>query len=198
MARCRVPALLLLLGLFSALGCDENPVFAQDPNASSNLVQNGGFERPRIRGAEYFSYSAGDPFTGWSIDQGAIDQLSGPIWQPVDGSQCLDMDGSCGTGEISQDLATEAGLTYVLHFALAGNPNGSPVVKALEIGWGDAVLDTVHFDTTGRSKDDLGWTTREYVLTAPSSVTRLTFRSLSAGCYGAILDAVSVRKLDSI
>lgn len=201
MSRFRVPAFLVLLGIgwigsFSALGCDETTL-PTSPDAASNLVVNGSFERPRVRGAEYYSYPAGGPLTGWAVD-GPIDQLSGPIWEPADGAQSVDLDGSCGTGGIHQQLPTETGVGYHLHFALAGNPNGPPVIKAMEVRWGDAVIDTVHCDTTGRSKGDLAWTEHDYDLIAPSEITTLTFRSLSPGCYGALLDEVSVRKIPSI
>jgi choice-of-anchor C domain-containing protein len=202
LVRFRIPAFLIVLPLscawsFSVLGCDDNPILPRAADSPFNLVINGSFERPRVAGAEYYSYSTGDPLNGWSID-GPIDQLSGPIWEPADGTQSLDMDGSCGTGGIHQDIPTETGLTYDLHFALAGNPNGTPIIKALEVSWGDAVLDTVRFDTTDRTKGDVGWTRYDYVVVAPSERTRLSFRSLSPGCYGALLDAVSVRKIQSI
>jgi choice-of-anchor C domain-containing protein len=187
--------LLLSLGSVGSLsGCDENPI---RPGITGNLVVNGDFERPRVAGLEYVSYVAGDPLKGWSID-GPIDQLSAPIWKSADGSQSLDMDGSCGTGAIHQDLFTERGTLYDLHFALAGNPNGTPAVKALEVSWGDTVLDTVQFDSTGGTKGDPGWVAHDYEITASAGMTRLTFRSLSAGCYGALLDAVRVRKAPAI
>lgn len=201
--RFRVPALVLLLsfgcvGSVSVLGCDDSPRLPFHPDAASNLVVNGRFERPRISSFEYDSYSAGALLGGWTIDAGAVDHLSGRIWLPADGAQSLDMDGSCGTGALHQDLRTESGILYNLHFALAGNPNGTPTIKALEVSWGDTVLDTVRFDTTGGTKGDPGWIPYDYAVTAPAATTRLTFRSLSAGCYGALLDAVSVRKIPAI
>ena len=189
---------LASLGTFPVLGCDEGISRRFLSDDFSNLVLNGDFERPRVRpGTEYLSYSAGDRLTGWSID-GPIDLLSGPIWEPAEGNQSLDLDGSCGTGGIHQDLPTEPGILYALRFALAGNPNGSPTVKALEVSWGDTVVDTVVFDTTGGTKGNPGWGARGYTVVATREITRLTFRSLSAGCYGALLDAVSVRKIPSI
>jgi choice-of-anchor C domain-containing protein len=160
----------------------------------ANLVANGGFERPRISGFEYDSYGVGQGVFGWTIDAGAVDHLSGRVWGPAEGAQSLDMDGSCGTGTIHQNLPTIASDSYELHFALSGNPNGPPVVKRLEVSWGDTVIDTVEFDTTGGSKGDPGWVSYDYTVIAPSRTTRLTFRSLSPGCYGALLDDVIVQR----
>ncbi len=203
MVRFRYSAfsIVLLIGCASCFtGCasSSNRSFPNQPGGTPNLVQDGGFEHPRITSFEYDSYSAGQPLDMWTIDAGAVDQLSGRVWSPAEGVQSLDMDGSCGTGTICQDLSTKAGISYDLRFALAGNPNGPPVVKQLEVSWGDAVVDTVRFDTTGGSKRYPGWVSYSYTLIAASGSTRLTFRSLSPGCYGAMLDAVSVKKTPSI
>ena len=58
---------------FAVLGCDENPVFPVQPGASTNLVANGSFERPRISGFEYDSYESGQSLDAWSIDAGAVE-----------------------------------------------------------------------------------------------------------------------------
>ena len=202
MAKFRVPPFLWLaplrvVGALCLLGCGENPVYPILPDDPSNLVVNGGFERPRVRGREYLSYGSGDPIVGWTIE-GPIDQLARPIWGPADGSQSVDLDGSCGTGGVHQDLPTEPGILYVLRFAFAGNPNGGPSIKQVEITWGGAVVDTVEFDSTGGSKAEPGWVWYRYAVLAHAEVTRLGFRSLSPGCYGGLLDAVDVRTMPSI
>jgi len=193
--------LFILMGCassLSVLGCEENPRLPLAPDTSANLVQDGGFERPEVSAFEYDSYEGAQPLGAWTIDAGAVDLLSGRVWGPADGGQSLDMDGSCGAGVIHQDLATEPGTSYELRFALSGNPNGPPVVKQLEVTWGRSVVDTVRFDTTHGTKRDPGWVAYDYTVVAPSGTTRLTFRSLSPGCYGALLDAVSVRRTPSI
>jgi len=183
----------------SVLACDDKVASPGGLGGTSNRVIDGGFERPKVTGGEYDIYWAGSWIGKWFVDDGAVDLITKPLWRPAEGSQFLDMDGSCGAGTIHQNLATAPGASYRLQFALAGNPGGPPRVKLLEVTWGDAVVDTVEFDSDGGTQTNPGWTTRAYTVTADATVTRLQFRSLSPPprCYGALLDAVRVELLPS-
>ena len=156
--------------------------------ASTSIVANGDFEDPGA-GASYVTRTTGQTFGGWTVDSASIDHISG-YWQAASGRQSVDLSGD-SAGAIRQDLSTIPGQAYILRFAIAGNPAGT-AVKQMEVLWGAASVDKLSFDTTGRSTSSMGWQEREYALTATASVTRLTFRGLTAGASGAALDNVRV------
>jgi choice-of-anchor C domain-containing protein len=165
--------------------------FASAEVSHANIVTNGDFETPDA-GSSYVMYAAGSAFGGWSVETGSVD-LVGTDWQAAAGRQSVDVTGSTGdAGSIYQDLSTIPGQTYMLRFALAGNPVGAPTMKSMEIWWGNSLTDTVLFDTTGRSRRDVGWVYREYSVVATTYLTRLRFRSLTPGFDGPMLDDVSV------
>ena len=167
---------------------------------AANLVSNGGFEEPDIGddggGEGFWTFKPGEPLGAWNVESGNIDLVAraGRFgWQQIEGGQSVDLAGSPGAGVIYQDLATVPGQQYLLRFALSGNPVANiPTVKAVEVHWGDTLVDTPTFDITGRSVQDMGWTYREYTLTAPADTTRLRFLSPISTDGGAVIDDVSV------
>jgi choice-of-anchor C domain-containing protein len=122
-----------------------------------------------------------------------VDLTPGYYWEPAEGQQSVDLDGTCGAGVIYQDLNTSVSQTYSLRFALAGNPDGAPTIKEMEVWWGNSLVDRLTFDTTGRTRTSMGWGLHEYVVTATEASTRLRFKSLTPGCFGPVLDKVSVQ-----
>jgi choice-of-anchor C domain-containing protein len=165
-----------------------------------NLVGNGSFEDPHIGDAGGTGFTvviAGQSIGPWVVDQENVDLVgSGGIfgWQHVAGLQSIDMAGSPGAGAIRQDLATTPGERYRLRFALSGNPvSNIPTVKAVDVYWNGALVDTPTFDITGRSSQDMGWRYLEYDLPAATAdVTRLRFVSPIGTDGGAVIDDVSV------
>ncbi len=159
--------------------------------APTSIVTNGDFETPVVASA-FDTYAAPKAFGGWTVEFGSIDHI-GPsdYLGSACGGQSVDVTGS-ETGAIYQDLPTIPGQTYRLRFAMAGNFVSGPAIKRMEVGWASDVVDTVSFDTTGRSATNMGWTYHEYTVKATSSVTRLRFKSLISGWYGPMVDDVSV------
>jgi hypothetical protein len=93
---------------------------------------------------------------------------------------------------IEQMVPTTQGRRYDVSFYLSGNPNGAPVVKEIEAGFGDH-LQRYRFDTTGRTNTDLGWTLVQFTANPDcGSSTVLSLRSLVVGDRGPNIDAVSV------
>jgi choice-of-anchor C domain-containing protein len=154
------------------------------------IVTNGDFETPFVPSV-FTMRPAPEVFGGWTVEFGSVDHISPDNMAPACGGQSVDVTGS-STGAIYQDLPTIPGQTYRLRFALAGNFFNRPAVKQLEVGWGSDLVDTVSFNTTGRSVTDMGWTYHDYTVTATASVTRLRFKSLTGGAYGPMVDDVSV------
>ncbi|MGA3267662.1 MAG: pre-peptidase C-terminal domain-containing protein [Verrucomicrobiota bacterium] len=156
----------------------------------TNIIQNGGFELPSeaLNGEQIFA--AGTNLSGWMVDTGQVEVVNDYYWQPDEGYQSLSLNGSI-PGSIYQDIPTVSGQNYYLHFALAGYPT-APAIKTNQVWWGSNLLDTVTFPTNGTSLTDMGWTNREYIVTATNATTRLRFTSLMPNSQGPVLDAVSV------
>jgi choice-of-anchor C domain-containing protein len=214
-----VPTLLLAstaLAFAASYGCRETQSLSAPPSTDSDLVayatdridgrcpstgveilQNGGFEDPRVEVEVYAPLSAGDAIGAWTVDDGAVDLISGRYWRAAEKRQSLDLDGSCGMGTISQVAPTVPGRSYQLCFAMAGNPDGPPAMKTMEVWWGDQRIDSLTFDTTGATRRHMGWTYWQYAVTATGSATRLRFTSLSPGCYGPTLDDVRLQEIEA-
>lgn len=145
-----------------------------------------------------------DSMNGWSVVQ-PVDNVCND-WQSADGNCSVDMGGSPAQGEISQVLATTAGTTYTVTFALAGNPSctpgnvnwvgwvSEPGVKNLRVTASPAVSTQLiySFDVTGKSYADMGWTSQAFVFTADSAATTLTFQNVDNNWCGPVIDNVSI------
>jgi choice-of-anchor C domain-containing protein len=186
---------LIILGGFIAVNL---PSVHAAPSAilTENIVINGDFEIP----PDGSHYSAGQSFPGWTVDYGDVDLVQSSFWPGVLDEQSIDLNGG-SAGGISQILNTTAGENYVLKFGMAGNPDtvcpDPGTIKTMEVWWGGKLLDTLTFDVTGRTRDDLGWIYHEYSVTATDVSTQLKFYSLTPGCHGPVIDNVSVQQSQS-
>ncbi len=151
---------------------------------SANLIVNGSFEEPIIGAQGQTFYGS---ITGWTIT-GSIDILRN-YWENADGLQSIDLSG-LGAGSISQWIPTDVGGSYVLSFAMAGNPSGD--IKQMVVLWNGAVLGTNTFNTAGRSISDMGWAEHQYEVSSTSDLSLLQFVSLTDGNAGPALDDVSL------
>lgn len=155
--------------------------------ASGNLIVNGSFEEPTGRQI----FHIGDTgLTGWTIGgEGGV--KVGDFWQAAQGVQAVDLSGT-ETGTISQSIPTVAGQRYLLTFAMAGNPDGVPVVKTMFFKVGDDDLQMATFDTSGHSDADMGWTYHHYPFIATGDATELIFSSSNTSAFGPVLDDMHV------
>src|SRR5262245_19552079 len=140
----------------------------------ANLIENGSFEQ-RAQGApnpfiESLAPGSG-VLLGWKIiapethlpaekgDRGQtllnVDWIGPRRWRASHCDHCLDLDGG-----IQQVVPTSPGKRYTLRFDLAGNPECGPRVQRLRILIDQKAHD-FEFDSTGKSKTDLGWVTKE-------------------------------------
>ena len=109
-------------------------LFAASP-AHANLVANGSFETGVGAPSSGFSTlgAVNTDITGWTLTNGTIDWIN-DYWVASDGSYSLDMDGvTPGTIQTSAPLSTVIGQAYRLSFDMAGNPDGSPQFKQLDV-----------------------------------------------------------------
>ena len=156
---------------------------------SANIVTNGGFESPGTFSGPFQPFAA---LTGWNIDAGSVDLIN-TYWQHASGSYSIDLAGNA-PGTISQVLTTSANAKYDLSFMMAGNPEGNPKIKTVEVFWDGFSQGTFAFDTTGNTTASMGWDPKVKTgLVASGTNTVLKFVDVSGtDFYGAALDDIVV------
>lgn len=166
-------------------------MFAGTAMAAFLGATNGSFENGTYAGGALNTLPAGSPnLSGWIITSGSID-WTGSYWPAKDGSKSLDLSGTA-PGAISQTLVTTIGKTYVVTFAMSGNPDGGPALRTLTVGATGAATAPFTFDTAaaGNSLSDMKWSTKTYSFVATSATTVLAFTSTTTGSFGPALDAI--------
>ena len=155
---------------------------------------NGSFELGSVNpGSGWMTLSSGNPaITGWEVFDGTIDYM-GTYWQAADGSRSVDLNGNDGSAGIRQTFDTIGGGTYQVRFALAGNPDGAPLTKSVQVTSG-GISELFAFTVApGTSRADMGWVYHTLLFTAAGGSTTLSFLSNTSGAYfGPAIDNVSV------
>jgi choice-of-anchor C domain-containing protein len=179
-------ALVLGLATAAAAGTDEPP-----------LVRNGNFERPDVpEGQDFVTFDVGDKINNenqWVVTRGSVDLLEEPAWEAARGNQSVDLNGD-EMGAIAQRIeGLTAGATYVLRFAIAGNPQcPGDDVKRLRVLWAGEPLAEFFYDASGQTAGDLDWVYRELEIIAEGTSAVLRFASRTEGLCGPLLDDVSL------
>ncbi len=163
-------------------------------------LTNGSFENGTASIGSYKTLFAGDiDIDDWtilgSVTVGSVDYIGG-YWVASDGDRSLDLNGE-QPGGVQQNINTVVGTKYLVSFDMAGNPDGGPADKTMEVSAiGLATqFDIFSFNTTGKTLTSMGWETKNWSFTADSVITTLKFMSTTGGCppaYGPALDNVSV------
>ncbi len=133
-----------------------------------------------------------DELDGWEVfGDGGVDYIIS-FWEASDGEASLDLIGT-SPGGVFQTIETIEGMPYRVTFDIAGNPGGEQGIKTLLVSAGDASGE-YSFDTTGRSKTDMGWESRVFEFTALGTSTVLQFEAIApeTGPWGPALDNVSL------
>lgn len=181
MLRWKLASIAVTLGLL-----------ATPASAALNLVTNGSFEQGLNPGS-FTTLGTGSPsLTGWTIAGGSIDYI-GSYWQASNGVRSVDLAGNA-PGTISQTIAgLTAGMRYLVSFDLAGNPDGAPPIKLVDV--------TVNGSTSGfafsvgsSTRALMGWQPYSFTFLASGSSTVLSFAASNQppGFFGPALDNVSV------
>jgi choice-of-anchor C domain-containing protein len=162
-------------------------------SAYAVTIQNGNFESGTAPGDFHEVGTGGSDITGWTVDSGSVDYI-GTHWASPNGNRSLDMSGS-SAGQISQVIhGLTDGQEYKVSFDLAGNPEGAPSTKDLQVS-ADGFTGMYSFDTTGHSTGtvaSMGWSTQTFFFVASGTSATLAFLSLTGGSYGAALDNVTI------
>jgi choice-of-anchor C domain-containing protein len=176
---------------------------ARTAPAPTPMLANGGFEFPGIPGNAFIRYGAGSTIGPWRVTHGNVDLTGANFWQTADGRQSLDLEGS-DSGTIVQPISTRIGGCYTVTFALAGNPDGGPTVKR---GYARVTQQTIGhptvqknfiFNTTGKSRGNMGYVAQRFRFRAFAPSGTLTFASTTGGGYGPVIDAVNVTQSNPI
>jgi len=164
-----------------------------------NHISNGSFETASVDpGGGSISLPDGSTaIAHWTVGD-RVDYRED--WQAAEGRRCLDLN-AVDAGSIQQDFFTPVRTRFLVTFALAGNPGGIQGIKTLRVfeSVGGRSQDFT-FDTTGKSRADMGWTTKTFLFTSNGifPLSSLEFRSLTPGPYGPALDKVRVVRVFSV
>jgi choice-of-anchor C domain-containing protein len=162
--------------------------------AAAAPFTNGSFELGSVNpGGGWITLGSGNPaITGWEIFDGTIDYM-GTYWQAADGSRSVDLNGNDGSAGIRQTFDTIDGGTYQVSFALAGNPDGAPLTKSVQVTSGGVSQLFTFTIPSGASHANMGWAYQSLLFTAVGDSTTLSFLSNTSGAfYGPALDDVRV------
>jgi choice-of-anchor C domain-containing protein len=162
--------------------------------AAAAPFTNGSFELGSVNpGSGWLTLGSGSSaITGWEIFDGTIDYI-GTYWQAADGSRSLDLNGNDGSAGIRQTFDTTGGGSYQVSFALAGNPDGAPLTKSVQVVSGGVSQLFTFTVPPGTSHADMGWVYHSLLFTAVGGSTTLSFLSDTAGVfYGPAIDDVRV------
>jgi len=155
-----------------------------------NLIVNGSFELPAYDFGYWVVY-AGQGIGGWTVDDGTVEVIH-RYWPAALGDQSLDLSGIFSqAGTISQSVSSTPGQSYLLRFAMAGNPEDG-AIKEMKVYWEDRELADLTYNTAGQSLTNLSWRYHSYFVTARTNSSSVKFQSLTFNFLGPALDDVSL------
>ena len=194
MKKCNL--ILLICVLAVALGAATVQAIPLPPPFS-----NGSFENPTSPDVGSFTTLPANNFAidSWTVVAKTIDWI-GTYWTAQNDSRSLDMSGLVGdAGSISQTFLTSAGQQYEVTFWMAGNPDGPPTIKTLNVAVGAKNQDYYFTNTASTTRGNMGWVKESFFFTTPNNPlglsTTLTFTSGDSSGYGPALDNVSVNAI---
>jgi choice-of-anchor C domain-containing protein len=171
-------------------------------------IDNGTFLTPPS-GSPFVDLSSGSTdIPGWLVIGGTLDPTGGSVdwinnyWQaPPPGGYSVDLDGFT-PGGISQALTLGAG-SYVLTFYLAGNPDGPPATKTVQVTAGTSSSSFTFTLASNASESNMGWTQESYDFTTLGGPTVIAFQSAdptsepngALPAYGPVVGGVSLTQV---
>ena len=174
-------------------------------NANASIVADGSFNDP-IAGGNFETFGAGSSFgTGnaWlvtngsvNVNQASVDEIGNywPLTPAPGSSNSVDLDGNY-PGGIAQTINFAAAGKYVLSYFLAGNPDGGPSTKLLDVGIAGAGVSATQTESYATISSAFGpWVLEKLLfdVTAPGTAT-LSFQSADvSGAYGPVIGQVSI------
>jgi len=159
----------------------------------ANLVENGGFELPRIA-PNYEIITSSIPGwectmgTGFEVQHRAVHANAG---DPYEGDQHIELDGYDSSNMV-QMLNTVAGASYILSFAYSPRPGTEETTNGIAVYWDGSLVGTVR--ESGSMLQNTSWTIMAYGnLIASSNETPLEFRDAGfSDSFGSYIDDIQV------
>lgn len=173
---------------------------AQPAAAATNLIKNGGFDKPGNFSGDYLTIKGNqEPLGfGWgvsgSVDVFRTDGSLGGEPDPIGGDPyALDLVGTGTTGGIYQYFNTEIGKTYRLTFDFANNP----FISGASMNFGVAGFGGISFlndlSHAGSTTTAMNWQTYTVDFTALSGTSTLFFNNTAGGPNGGMyLDNIAI------
>jgi choice-of-anchor C domain-containing protein len=135
----------------------------------------------------------------WKVTAGDVDLIGAGFWQAAEGRQSLDLEGGVA-GTIERSFDTAIGVCYAVDYAVAGNVDGPPATKTGYARVTQGLLSLplrplrrdFSFDTTGRTRADMGYVRKSLHFRSLASKATLTFAGTTGSGYGPVIDDVSV------
>jgi hypothetical protein len=156
-------------------------------SAATNLIKNGGFEKPAVPAGSFLDFATGQSFTGWKVTgaTGRVSVVSGTFqsqgftFNAEAGAQWIDLtgDGSKTATGVAQSVATTAGTSYQLTFWVGNvnDPGGgfgvSSTVKVLVNG----ALKLTAVNSLRPTNHKQAWKKFTLTIRATSGSTRISF-----------------------
>jgi len=177
--------------------------FAEDAAQGADVLQDGGFELPSVRGGGYATFASGEAISGWQVvGPGRVAVVDGGFvragiqFNPGAGRQWLDLAGidSRTASGVQQVVPTTPGRSYRLQFKVGNVVNP---------GAGCGTRSTVHVQVNGArvlsatnsdgNSGALSWKDFRLVIVATTTRTTIAFLNGDPADDGSNgLDAVSL------
>jgi hypothetical protein len=170
-----------------------------------NLLSNGSFETPQIgagvSGQAFTTFTAPAVLgANWRVTSNSADIVSNAAGRafatrPAQGNQCVDLNG-LAQGTVTQSATTVAGRRYLLRFAYTAAPfriaSAAPDLRSMDVNFGSSTVARLSKSVVGLTPTNAGWQYAEYLVTATSSSSAVTFIARSTGSLGMAIDDVSL------
>ncbi|MEE1929370.1 choice-of-anchor C family protein [Streptomyces sp. TRM 70351] len=160
--------------------------------SAANRIDDGSFEYPTAPANSFTTVTAGQSIGPWQVTGGAVDLIGAGFWEAAEGGQSVDLNAT-RAGAVTQTFKTKPDQTYTVTYALAANPEGGPAVKTGRVLVDGQNFQDFSFDSTGKTRADMGYVKRHLVFVATADTTTLTFASGVPGAHGPVIDDVAVR-----
>jgi choice-of-anchor C domain-containing protein len=180
-------------------------VLASASAQATSILTNGSFELASLGDTAptntFRTLTAGTGYAndidGWLVTSGSVDWIC-TLWKPEDGLRSLDLSGSAaGTIAASTAMVTTPNSWYEVTFWMSGNPAGTRGDKKLQVQTESSTSPVFIYSTategnTSGAGGDMKWKEEVWSFQATSSLTTLSFVSLTNTNIGPALDNVSV------
>jgi choice-of-anchor C domain-containing protein len=186
-ARTTLTVAALLLGSATALAAPSHAA-----TRAFSRFDDGSFEYQKAPANSFTTLGTGQGIGPWQVTSGSVDLIGAGFWQAAEGDQSVDLSGN-GPGTIAQTFTTTPGTTYSVTYSLAGNPDSGPALKTGRAQIDGQDFQDLSFNTTGKTRANMGYVGRQFTFVAVNSTTTLSFTSTTATAAGPVVDNVQVQ-----